>query len=144
MTTNKSKKSFYFIKQNVEFEEYLIHKLVYNLEIVNVPKIIKYDKDTKILTLQKITNDCLSNIYGENANCVPKEIFSKVRNIITQLYYHHIDYVDITGYNFMEDKNGKIWIIDFGHAKCRDLYSKSDPFIIDFTNGLDEWNPEFK
>lgn len=133
-----------FIKSNVEFTEYAIHKIVYSLGIVNVPKIIHYDKEKKQLTMQKIHNDCLSNIYGENAYDIPLHIFSQVRNIITNLHYHHIEYPDITGYNFMEDHSGKIWIIDFGHAKCRDIHDTTEnPFIIDFINGLNEWNPEF-
>ena len=62
---SQKQKSIHFIKENVEFTEYAIHQIVYNLEIVNVPKIVNYDKDTKQLTLKNISNDCLSNIYGE-------------------------------------------------------------------------------
>lgn len=133
------------IKSNVEFKEYAIHKIVYNLEIVNVPKIFNYDKKTKQLTMQKISNDCLSNIYGENVCDIPLKVFSQVREIIRKLYYNNIEYPDITGYNFMEDHSGKIWIIDFGHAKCKDIYDtkEDDPFIIKFINGLNEWNPNY-
>lgn len=134
-----------FVKSNVEFTEYAIHKIVYNLGIIKVPKIFHYDKQEKKMTMQKVNNDCLSNIYGENAEDIPPQIFSQVRDIITKLHYHHIEYPDITGYNFMEDFNGKVWIIDFGHAKCRDIENPiEDPFIINFINGLNAWNPEFR
>jgi tRNA A-37 threonylcarbamoyl transferase component Bud32 len=130
-----------YIKYNVEYKEYAIQQHVYNLRIVNVPKIYNYDN--KELTMKKINNDCISNIYGENIENVPKKILSKIRNIIKKLYNNNIAYPDITGYNFMEDDKGKIWIIDFGHASLREELS-TDPFILNFINGLNEWNPEFR
>ena len=131
-----------FIKEGVEEKEYEIHKKVYELGIVNVPRIHSYEK--KRLIMERITNDCLSNIYGENISEIPKIKLIKVREIIRLLYENGIEYPDITGYNFMEDKNGDIWIIDFGHANFIDKKWKVDPFIIDFINGENDWNPEFK
>ena len=133
-----------FIKHNVEVNEYNIHKIVYNLGLVNIPQIYRYDKKNKIMTMRKINQLCLSDMYGENASCISKDIFDQIREIIKILHYNYIDYPDITGYNFIEDKNGKIWIIDFGHAKCRNLDEEADPFIIQFINGFDGWNPRFR
>lgn len=145
--TSFSKKDRYskqFIKKNVEVTEYNIHKIVTNLGLVNVPEIYNYDKINKIMTMKKINQLCLADMYGADASCIPKTIFDQIREIIKTLHYNYIDYPDITGYNFIEDKNGKVWIIDFGHAKCRDLSEKADPFIIEFINGFNGWNPRFK
>ena len=39
----------YYTKENVSLCEYKIHKYVYNLNIVNIPKIKSYNKKTKQL-----------------------------------------------------------------------------------------------
>ena len=37
-----------FVKENVELHEYLIHKYIHNLDIVNIPRPISYDKEKKV------------------------------------------------------------------------------------------------
>ena len=142
-----------FVKKNVEYEEYFIQRWVFSLVQnlnknksthvnIKVPKIIKYNENDKELIMQHLNGDNLSNIYGDNLNDVPEEYIQVIRNFIEILDSYLINYVDITGYNFML-VNKHLYIIDFGHAKCRDKNLKTDEFIMKFINGIDSWNPEF-
>lgn len=133
----------YYIKQKVEENEFNMHKYVYNLNLFNVPKIISYDKENKVMTMEKINGMNVSDMYGENAEDVPDEIFEIIVNIIKTLKTHGVEYPDITGYNFIEDKNsyGKIWIIDFEHSKIN--INITNPNIISICNYVKKWNPDF-
>ena len=131
-----------FIKKNVQYQEYTIHNQVNELKI-NSPKIHDYNIKTNTLTMEKIPQMCISDMYGEESKDVPDYIFDEIRKIIKKLYENKICYPDITGYNFIEYKD-KIWIIDFGDAKPIKEESELPPFVLDFMNGLNEWNPEFK
>ena len=138
-----------YTKNNVSLNEYQLQEHVYNLNIVNVPKIINYDEDTKIMVMEKIENDNISNVYGELSDDITCEIFEEIRLIINKLYKNGIIYPDITGYNFIEYDN-KIWIIDFEHAFYKN-YNKDDKkkknyedFVIQFISNENNWNPEFK
>lgn len=133
-------KSYIFTKENVSLNEYKIHQYVYNLGIVNIPKIYDYNKETMTLKMQKINNMCLSDFYGEESDCIPEELFTKIRNIIQTLYDHNIEYQDITGYNFIE-KDNKLWIIDFEHAYFKK--NINNKFIKHFLDGNNSWNPDF-
>ena len=140
---------FYYVKNNVEHSEYFMHQYVYNLKIVNIPKIIEYDKSKKILILEKVSNDNLSDIYGEEASDIPNNIFNEVVNIIQTLALNGIEYPDITGYNFIEDSSKlcdkiKIWIIDFEHASLMKTNKIENIHIKSICNGVKEWNPDFK
>jgi tRNA A-37 threonylcarbamoyl transferase component Bud32 len=119
-----------------------MHKYVYNLNIVNVPKIFNYDKKMKIMTLHKIMGMNLSDLYGENIKDVPKEKIKGVREIIKILTEYNIEYPDITGYNFMLDGREKLWIIDFEHSKYN--LNITDDYILSFCDGTNSsWNPDF-
>jgi len=131
-----------YTKQNVEEHEYKMHKHVYDLHIVNTPKIISYDKKTKIMVMEQIDNMNLSDMYGENDTDVDEYYFDEIRTIIKTLADNNIEYPDITGYNFIEYDN-KIWIIDFEHSSIFKKIMK-DPFVNKFINGINKWNPEFK
>jgi|694.fasta_scaffold05266_25 tRNA A-37 threonylcarbamoyl transferase component Bud32 len=132
----------YYIKHNVSINEYKMHKYVYNLNIVNVPKIFNYDKKMKIMTLHKIMGMNLSDLYGENIKDVPKEKIKGVREIIKILTEYNIEYPDITGYNFMLDGREKLWIIDFEHSKYN--LNITDDYILSFCDGTNSsWNPDF-
>jgi len=130
-----------YIKQNVSEHEYNMHKHVYDLHIVNIPKIIHYNKENKILTMKKIKNLNLSDMHGENSTDIEEYLFDEIRNIIKKLYDNNIEYPDITGYNFIEYEN-KIWIIDFEHSKINNKITNK--FINKFIKGLNKWNPEFR
>ena len=135
----------YYIKVGVEPHEYKCHKMIYNLEKFNVPKIYHYDKEEKIMVIQKIHGSNIADFYGEEPENTPSEIFEEIRYIITELYKINIYYPDITGYNFIQDKfTEKIWICDFEHVKCSSRFPKEFSFIKEFINGKNKWNPEFK
>ncbi len=135
----------YYIKYNVDYHEYKCHKMIYNLEKLNVPKIYYYDKEEKIMVMQKIQGMNIADFYGDNEEDTPVEIFDEIRYMITTLYKYKIYYPDITGYNFIQDKfTKKIWICDFEHVRCEKNLPKELKFIKCFIDGLNKWNPEFK
>lgn len=138
---NKSNNDLYYIKHDVSLKEYEMHKHVYSLGIVNVPKILAYDRDTKVMVMEKVNHMNVSDYYGEKEANISPELFTKIRTIIKTLYDNNVVYPDITGYNFIEFDN-RIWIIDFEHSNFKPLLT--DTFVIKFINGLDKWNPNFK
>ena len=131
----------YYTKENVSLCEYKIHKYVYNLDIVKVPKIKSYNKKTKQMKMVRVGAMSVSDYYGESAEHISDELFARIRNIIQTLYDHDILYIDITGYNFIENNN-KLWIIDFEHATYN-YPKKTDEFVKKFLEGHNGWNPEF-
>jgi len=136
----------YYVKHKVEHSEYFMQKYVHQLNIVNVPEIIRYDERNKIMVMLKVGKNNLSDNYGENATDVPEELFDTVIKIVRTLVLHGIEYPDLTGYNFVEDTNiyGKIWIIDFEHAKIAISKKITNIHIINICNGKQLWNPDFK
>ena len=131
----------YYYKKNVSLQEYKLHAHVYDLGIVNIPKIVEYNKNTKVMKLVRVGISNISNCYGESPENISNELFSKIRKIIQTLYDHNIEYIDITGYNFIENAN-KIWIIDFKHAKYNP--DNKNEFVNKFLEGNNVWNPEFR
>ena len=134
----------YYVKQNVNHREYFMQKYVYQLDIVNVPEIIEYNDESKIMVMKKVGKYNLSDQYGENATNVPKELFDQVIKIVRTLVLHNIEYPDLTGYNFVEDSNGKIWIIDFEHSSLMTSKQMNNIHIQNICNGYKKWNPDFK
>lgn len=130
----------FYVKENVSQHEYDIHQYVYNLGIVNVPKIIEYDTLTKRMKMVHVGAMNISDFYGEKATDITHELFDKIRVIIQKLYDNNILYIDITGYNFIEINN-EIWIIDFEHATYNP--TKKNKFVEKFLKGFNGWNPEF-
>ena len=127
-----------FIKQNVFPHEYRVYKYVQECAIVNTPKIISYDSERYILTMEQIPGMNLSDMFGEKASDIDPDLFEEIRWIITTLKNNNIEYPDITGYNFIRsDADGKLYIIDFEHAYV------TDPFIDRFIKGENAWNPEY-
>lgn len=131
-----------YVKQGVEEHEYKMHQYVYDLNIVNIPKIISYNKTKKELVMEKIIGSNLSDFYGEDASNIPAYVVEQVREIITMLTINNIMYIDITGYNFMLDENYKLWVIDFEHATLKTDAVPS--FITQFLRGENNWNEEFR
>ena len=86
----------------------------------------------------------VADTYGDSDKSTPKEIYDRIRMIIKEMVKLSICYPDITGYNFMIDKNDKLWIIDFGHAYITNPKDKLDHFVEKFINGYDGWNPDFR
>jgi RIO-like serine/threonine protein kinase len=134
----------YYIKYKVSDKEHFIQQYVYQLNIVNVPKIIYYDEESKIMIMKKVEGMNLSDQYGDDATDIPNEIFEQVVKIVRNLVLHNIEYPDLTGYNFIEDTDGKVWIIDFGHSKMMSTKHIDNIHIQNICNGYKKWNPEFK
>ena len=135
-----------YTKKGVGLHEYNMTNYIYNLKLLNVPKIISYDKNKKVMRMEKINGLNLSDEYGETIDLVPSNIISQVRLIIQTLKLNNIIYPDITGYNFIYSDD-KVWIIDFEHAyfnfqNPNEYYP--DTFVDDFINGENDWNPDFK
>jgi len=131
----------YYVKHSVSVKEYEMHKHVHSLGIVNVPKILAYDRDTRIMLMERVNYMNVADYYGEKDADITPELFQKIRNIIKTLYDNNVVYPDITGYNFIEYKE-KIWIIDFEHSNFKPLLQ--DDFVVQFINGTNKWNPQFK
>ena len=96
------------------------------------------------ITMEHLNEMCIADMYGDEPEEVPKKIWDQIRVMLKILYFEEgIEYIDITGYNFIE-KNGKVYIIDFGDA----IYSKKDRemnwFLSYFLGGHNGWNPDFK
>ena len=135
-----------FIKSDVTRNEYLFQDLIYNKHIINVPKVFDYKQvegEYGNLIMEAIPELNISDMYGDNFTDIPDYIIKEIRKIIIVLYNNHIEYPDITGYNFIE-YGRKIWLIDIEHAKINNDYSTYDPFILDFINGLNDWNSKYK
>ena len=116
------------------------------------PKILNYkitynDKDDKYtgnIVMENLDELCIADKYGEDPNKIPKIIWDQIRVIIKILYYNEgIEYIDITGYNFIE-KNNKVYIIDFGDAVYTKNNIEMNWFLSYFLGGHNGWNPDFK
>lgn len=106
------------------------------------PNIIEsvFDDDRCTITMEHLDEVCLAEKYGKN---IPDWIWDEIRDILSILYDEQgIEYIDITPYNFIE-KDGKVHIIDFGHAYYKHDESKMNWFLRDFFDGVNEWNPDF-
>ena len=134
----------YYVKHNVNEREHFMQQYVYQLNIVNVPKIINYDETNKIMIMKTVQGMNLSDKYGDNADDIPNESFEQVVKIVRNLVLHNIEYPDLTGYNFVEDNDGKVWIIDFGHSHLTTSTLINNIHIQNICNGDKTWNPDFK
>jgi tRNA A-37 threonylcarbamoyl transferase component Bud32 len=130
----------YYTKENVSLKEYKIHVYVYDLGIVNIPKVVHYDKKTKKMKMVRVGTMNVADFYGADAKDISDELFDGIREIIQTLYDHNILYIDITGYNFIETEK-KLWIIDFEHATFN--AKRKNKFVEKFLAGANEWNAEF-
>lgn len=129
-----------YTKYNVKESEYNMYKIISNLNIVNIPKLLNYNYKEKKLIMEKIPELNISDMYGDKLSDIPLYIIDEIRSIIKKLVMNNIEYSDITGYNFIEYDN-KIWIIDFEHSVYKS--DNFDSFVLDFINGCDYWNPYY-
>lgn len=96
------------------------------------------------ITMERIQEMCLADKYGDDPTKIPKVLWDQIRAIIKILYYEEgIEYIDITGYNFIE-KKGKVYIIDFGDAKYSRKNKEINWFLKYFLDGHNGWNPDFR
>lgn len=124
------------IKQEVEFQK---RAAALGLS----PEIIGTDNETYI-EMMNINRMCIADWYGETIENIPERVINKIYNIIVRLYLEcDIAYLDVTPYNFIEETNGRVWIIDFGDA--RKVPEKDDWLQETFKQGrITRWNPEFR
>ena len=131
-------------KYNVDENEFILNTIVGSLDNILCPKVLSYDKISKKLILQKINGMSVSDFYGDDDKDTPIEIYNDIRIIISELLKIGICYQDITGYNFIKDKDDKIWVIDFGHAYVLPKDVEMNYFVKKFLDGFNGWNPDFK
>lgn len=133
-----------FTKENVEHNEFALAHLASKALKIKTPRIISFNESTKTLVMTKMKFSNVADYFGDKNNQTPHYIYDKIRKIIKKLYDSGIIYPDITGYNFLIDKKENIWIIDFGHAYVKSPDDEDDPFVVEFLNGKNGWNPNFK
>jgi len=119
-----------------------MHNYIYQLNIVNMPRIVSYDETNKVMKMQRIYGSNVADFYGENISGIPSSVLTSISDILTKLTSNNIEYPDITGYNFMIDEDSnEVWIIDFEHAKHND--NITDEFILGSCEQIKKWNPDF-
>lgn len=104
------------------------------------PKIHRIDGN--VVQMDTVGGLCLADQYSDDPKKIPKRVWQEIHRILSILFEREgIEYIDITSYNFIEDTEGKIWIIDFGHA----YYTKGEVnwFLKEFLDGEFGWNPDF-
>ena len=98
--------------------------------------------------MDAVSGMCLADRYTDDPAKVPDRVWQEVQRILSILFEREgIEYVDVTSYNFMEDDDGKVWIIDFGDA----FYTKGGGkeaqnwFLRSVLSGDSgkAWNPDF-
>ena len=108
------------------------------------PMILATDKKTYI-EMENLDEMCIADMYGEDIDAIPNYIIEEIYVILERLYTQYdIEYIDVTPYNFIEYA-GKTWIIDFGHAKPKNIeepnwYLKK---ILE-DKKVSFWNPDFR
>ena len=106
------------------------------------PGVRRITKNT--IVMENVEEMCIADKYGEQLRMIPKWIREEIVEILWTLYNQlEIQYTDVTPYNFIE-KDGRVWVIDFGHAKINP--DSLDPYLerIFDTWKLSRWNPRFK
>lgn len=116
-------------------------------ELGFAPKIRKVFKEGGEWTILMDNLDgakMLSDVYGDGNEDIPEHVWNTIRKMVAILYYdYEIEYVDVTPYNFME-RDGKIWMIDFGDARYVQTGIEMDWYLQDFLDGENYWNPDFR
>lgn len=105
------------------------------------PKVKRCTMST--IVMEDLKTPCLAEMYGDSIDDIPEWIRDDILDILYTLYtIGKIEYIDVTPYNFIE-RDGVVWIIDFGHAK--DVTPEMDPYLDELfaTWNLSKWNPEF-
>jgi len=116
------------------------------------PKIheIFHTSTETIVCMDRVKGDILADIYGENPQDIPKDIWIKIHKILATLFdFEGIEYIDITPYNIMQIPDGSLQLIDFGDAyytepNRSDINRPQNWFLKDFLDGEYTWNPDFK
>ena len=104
------------------------------------PKVIRVNKQS--IVMENLDEPCIADKYGANINDIPEWIKEEIVNILHTLYTMGIEYIDVTPYNFIE-KDGIIYVIDFGHA--HNVNDKIHYYLDEIFNTwyLEKWNEDF-
>jgi serine/threonine protein kinase len=141
--------------KKILYSDYITNKEIENeIELQKIsakhgfsPKIIDYTFDEMgcIINMENLNEMCLADKYGDLPEHISKNIWRQIHDIVEYLYEQEgIEYIDITPYNFIE-KDDKVYIIDFGHARYTNDNIKINWFLQEFINDrIREWNPDFK
>jgi len=108
------------------------------------PRILKTEEEDDVIRIymEDIEDEPLVTSYGEDPDDIPEWIWKEIRRMVAFLYEEEgIEYRDITPYNFIE-KDNRIYMIDFGDAKYRE--GETDWFLVEFLEGENSWNPDYK
>jgi len=106
------------------------------------PKFVGTDNKTYI-DMEDLDEMNVGDMWGENIECIPPNILAGMFSIIWTLYYvHNIEYRDVWPRNFVE-KDGRVWIIDFGDA--REKSDEIDDYLGEIlaAGKITHWNKEF-
>lgn len=106
------------------------------------PRVIRCTQST--IVMEHLDAPCLAEVYGDSIDDVPEWIKEEILDILYALRtIENIEYIDVTPYNFIE-KDGVVWIIDFGHAspvsETPDEYL--DEILAEWK--IRKWNPVFQ
>ena len=105
------------------------------------PKVYKTTEDE--IHMEDLQEMCIADKYGEAFDTMPTFILEDIYIILRDLYIQYdIEYIDVTPYNFIE-KNGRVWIIDFGHASKK---GNNNWYLMDVFHAgrIPCWNPDFR
>jgi hypothetical protein len=106
------------------------------------PQIHETDNET-YMVMDKLPSMNVADMYGTSIRNLPHYVRTGIVKILRTLYETKgIQFVDITGYNFIE-YGGQMWVIDFGDAYDNrpDLHPHLNKIL---TTGLLRWNPAFR
>jgi len=137
------------MKKTTSYELNFHHKAFQILQKYCVPKIeFSMSIDDKVyIVMEKIKGISVADMYGENPLDVPVNIFENIRQILQTLRDNNLDYIDITGYNFILDEHQKLYIVDFEHCIDRiidkNINDGKSWFLNEFLSGNNDWNPDF-
>jgi RIO-like serine/threonine protein kinase len=113
-------------------------------EFVSTPRIL--DCQPTSITMERVDGMTVADMYGADIRRVPHALKREMYEMIHTLYKKAgIQYIDVTGYNFVIDENtGQLWIIDFGHA--REQLVPLNPYLerLFKMERLTRWNSIFK
>ena len=106
------------------------------------PKFIKTDNETYI-DMEDLDEMSVGDMYTNDINEIPPHILAGIFALIWTLYHvHGIEYLDVWPRNFIE-KDGRVWIIDFGDARKKG--GEIDDYLGEIlaAGKITHWNPEF-
>ena len=98
-----------------------------------------------VFEMEDLAAFSLADKYGDKIDDIPDMIWDEIIRILSALYeVEGIEYIDITPYNFIETQ-GKVWIIDFGHAfYTTEAKKPTNWFLREVLDSNEKgWNPDF-